>query len=264
MNRAEGKPIKESTRQVDAVTKALGILDCFARAEPELSLKRLSEKTGLYKSRILRLCGTLTAQGYLIRTPTSAYKLGPKLMILGKAYEATNPLSSVARPVLKRLSALTGESTKLFVIEGTNRLCLVREKGTSPLQYAINEGETQPLYAGAGGKLLLAYAPATLLHEVLHHSLEGHTPNTIVDRDKLEEELDTIRRQGYAFSKGELVPEVAGLSAPVYAHDGAVCAALTIAGAEQRFSGQRKEQMLAQLLDAARELSVLLGHQGRS
>jgi len=264
VSRSEGKPIKESTRQVDAVTKALGILDCFAGSESELSLKQLSERTGLYKSRILRLCGTLAAQGYLIRTPASSYKLGPKLMILGKAYEATNPLSSVARPVLKRLSALTGESTKLFVIEGTNRLCLVREKGTSPLQYAINEGETQPLYAGAGGKLLLAYAREGLRNDVLHHSLEGYTPHTIVDRDSLEAELAAIRRQGYAFSKGELVREVAGLSAPVYDHEGVVCAALTIAGAEQRFAGERKEQMLAQLLDAARELSVLLGHLGRS
>jgi len=262
VNRAEGLPIKESTRQVDAVAKALGILECFAGAEPELSLKQLSETTGLYKSRILRLCGTLIAQGYLIRTPASGYKLGPKLMILGKAYEAVNPLSCVARPVLKRLSALTGESTKLFVIEGTNRLCLVREKGTSPLQYAINEGETQPLYAGAGGKVLLAYAPEALRSQVLRDSFREFTPRTIVDRGKLEEELATIRRQGYAFSKGELVPEVAGLSAPVYDHDGLVCGALTIAGAEQRFSGQRKEQMLAQLLDAARELSVLLGYRG--
>ena len=263
MNSVGKKAGKESARQVDAVTKALGILDCFAKAEPELALKQLSERTGLYKSRIIRLCGTLVAHGYLMRTPAASYKLGPKLMILGKAYETTNPLSSAARPVLKRLSALTGESTKLFVIEGSSRLCLVRERGTSPLQYAINEGETQPLYAGAGGKLLLAFAPAALRNQVLRHSLEGYTPHTIIDRESLEAELATIRRQGFAFSKGELAPEVAGLSAPVYDHDEKVCAALTIAGAEQRFSGERKEQMLAQLLDAALELSVLLGSQKR-
>jgi DNA-binding IclR family transcriptional regulator len=156
-------------------------LDCFTVAEPELSLKQLSEKTGLYKSRIIRLCGTLAAHGYLIRTPAATYKLGPKLMILGKVYERTNPLTAVARPIMKELSALTGESTKLFVIEGTKRLCLVREKGPSPLQYAINEGETQAIYAGAGGKLFLAFAPEAFQKEIIRRNREKFTDATITD-----------------------------------------------------------------------------------
>ena len=260
MNSTGRKPVKESDRQVETVAKALCLLDCFTAAEPELSLKQLSEKTGLYKSRIIRLCGTLVAHGFLIRTPAATHKLGPKLMILGKVYERTNPLSSVARPIMKDLSALSGESTKLFVIEGLKRLCLVREKGPSPLQYAINEGETQELYAGAGGKVLLAFAPEALQREIIRHTLKKITATTIIDRNDLRKELENIRRQGYAFSRGELVSEVAGLAAPVFDHDGMVCAALTIAGPEQRFSPESRKLMLAQLLDAARQLSSLLGN----
>lgn len=260
MNRTGRKPVKESDRQIDTVAKALGILDCFTADEPELSLKQLSEKTGLYKSRIIRLCGTLSAYGYLIRTPVAMYKLGPKLMILGKVYERTSPLTVVARPVMKDLSALTGESTKLFVIEGFKRLCLVREKGPSPLQYAISEGETQALYAGAGGKVLLAYASEAFQREIIRRTLKKITATTITDRGDLQKELENIRRQGYAFSRGELVSEVAGLATPVFDHDGVVCAALTIAGPEQRFTAERRKQMLTQLRDAARQLSLLLGN----
>jgi DNA-binding IclR family transcriptional regulator len=181
-------------------------------------------------------------------------------MILGKVYERTNPLSAVARPIMKDLSALTGESTKLFVIEGTKRLCLVREKGPSPLQYAINEGETQAIYAGAGGKLLLAFAPEAFQEEIIRQRREKFTDATITDPDALQKELETIRRQGYAFSKGELVSEVAGLAAPVYDCDGLVCAALNIAGPKQRFAEERRKQMLVQLLEAAHKLSLLLGN----
>jgi DNA-binding IclR family transcriptional regulator len=60
-------PAKGSGRRVDTVARALGILECFSDAEPELTLKQLSDKTGRYKSRILRLCGTLVAKGFLIR-----------------------------------------------------------------------------------------------------------------------------------------------------------------------------------------------------
>lgn len=260
MNSTGRKPVKESDRQIDTVAKALCLLDCFTDAEPELTLKQLSEKTGLYKSRIIRLCGTLAAHSYLIRTPLATYKLGPKLMTLGKVYERTNPLTAVARPVMKALSALTGESTKLFVIEGSKRLCLVREKGPSPLQYAINEGEIQELYAGAGGKLLLAFAPAALQKEIIQRRHKQYTAETITDADELQRELEIIRRQGYATSKGELVSEVAGLAAPVYDYEGLVCAALTIAGPKQRFGTERRKEMLAQLLDAAQQLSLLLGN----
>jgi len=260
VNSTGRKPVRESDRQVDTVAKALCLLDCFTVTEPELSLKRLSEMTGLYKSRIIRLCGTLAAHGYLIRTPVATYKLGPKLMILGKVYERTNPLTAVARPVMKALSALTGESTKLFVIEGTKRLCLVREKGPSPLQYAINEGETQELYAGAGGKLLLAFAPEAFQKEIVQRNRMKFTDETITDAVALQKELEIIRQQGYASSKGELVSEVAGLAAPVYDYEGLVCAALTIAGPKQRFGVESRKQMLVQLLDAAQQLSLLLGN----
>jgi DNA-binding IclR family transcriptional regulator len=181
-------------------------------------------------------------------------------MTLGKVYERTNPLTAIARPVMKELSALTGESTKLFVIEGYQRLCLVRERGPSPLQYAINEGEIQELYAGAGGKLLLAFAPEVFQKEIIQRRLKKFTVETIIDPKALQKELEIIRRQGYASSKGELVSEVAGLAAPVYDYDGVVCAALTIAGPKQRFGAERRKQMLAQLLEAAHKLSQLLGN----
>jgi DNA-binding IclR family transcriptional regulator len=259
VNLSDLKPIKESERQVETVARALEILECFTDAEPELSLKQLSERTGLYKSRILRLCGTLAAHGFLLRLPRASYKLGPKLMSLGKVYERANPLAVISRPVLKQLSKLTGESTKLFVIDGTRRLCLVRETGPSPLHYAINEGQSLELHAGAGGKVLLAYAPQALRQQVLGQSLPRITPLTIVERERLESDFAAIRAQGYAFSSGELVAEVAGLAAPVFDGDNQVCAALTISGPKQHFGAARRQEMITHLLATARQLSFLLG-----
>lgn len=258
MKKSQRKPVRESDRQIDTVAKALQILDCFTAEAPELSLKQLSEKTGLYKSRIIRLCGTLIAHGFLIRTE-ALYKLGPKLLILGKVYERTSPLTALARPVMKRLSALTGETTKIFVIDDHQRLCLVRELGPFPLRYAINEGDKQALYAGAGGKVLLAFAPEAFRGEIINNSLKKITPATIIDPDLLEKDLEGIRQQGYAFTKAELVPEVAGLAAPVYNHENIVCAAFTITGPIQRFTQERVDIMLKQLFEATHELSFLLG-----
>jgi len=257
-------PPKESAKQIESVDKALSILECFSDNAPELSLKQLSEKTGLYKSRILRLCGTLIAHGCLLRMEEgSGYRLGPKLMMLGKIYERSNSLISIARPILRELASITGESAKLFVIQGTKRVCLVREKGTYPLSYHVEEGESFELYAGAGGKALLAYTSREFRDQVLGVKvLQRLTPTTIVERSRLEEEFATIRERGYASSNGEIFPEVAGMAAPVFDNENNVCAALTIAGPTQRFTEDRRQEMLANLLTAARRLSQLLGYVG--
>jgi len=261
MNKKNEKRPRESERHVEAVAKTLSILECFTDSEPELSLKQLTEKTGLNKSRILRLCGTLASQGFLIRMPWSNYQLGPKLMMLGKIYERTNTLVSVARPILRELASLTGESASLFVTEATKRVCLARAEGTSLIRYAIREGDLLELYVGAGGKALLAYASEEFRRQVLNSSvLERFTPSTIVERDRLEEEFEVIRRQGYAVSKGERTSEAAAMAAPVFDDEGKVCAVLTVTGPVQRFSTERCLEMLKSLKASARKLSLLLGN----
>jgi DNA-binding IclR family transcriptional regulator len=182
-------------------------------------------------------------------------------MMLGKVYERSNPLISVARPILRELASITEESAKLFVIQGTKRICLVREKGTYPLSYHVEEGESFELYAGAGGKALLAYASKEFCDQVLGEKvLQRLTPTTIVERSRLEEEFAAIRERGYASSSGEVFTEVAGMAAPVFDHENNVCAALNISGSAQRFTQGRRPELLVNLLTAARKLSQLLGY----
>jgi DNA-binding IclR family transcriptional regulator len=251
---------KESERLVDVVLKATSILDCFLCGQPELSLNEISQKTGMYKSRILRLCGSLVNQGYLITMARSKFKLGPKLMRLGKIYERSSTLVSLARPVLLDLALLTGESVKLFAVEGMGRICLARELGSSRLQYVVGEGELLPLHLGAGGKVLLAYASDDFRQKILDMALERNSPKLIVSRDRLQKELATIRMQGYSITKNELSSAVCGIAAPVFDHTDAVCASLTVAGAIQLFTVKRTRVMLRHTIAAAHKLSRLLGH----
>ncbi len=100
---------KETKRYVEAVLKALDILECFQK-QPQLSLKKVSEFTGLHKSRIMRLCGTLISRGYLLYdAETGQYKLGPKIISLSRSYEQSNDLISLARSEMKRLAQETGD-----------------------------------------------------------------------------------------------------------------------------------------------------------
>ena len=260
-NYPDGNP-RPSVPIVDTVAKALGILECFTTSEPEQTLRQLCEKTGLYKSRVHRLCRTLLDCGYLVRSSYSSYRLGPKLLVLGKVYERTNTLVSISRPIMHELAAAAGESTALFALEGESSICLAREYGPSRLFFAINEGDLMELHATAIGRVLLAHATEEFRQKILSRDLAAITPATIVDRNRLKEECRTILKRGYTVSREEREPGVAAIAAPIFDFDNKVPAALSLVGPVQRFSEENLAGLVENLLSATPRISKLLGETG--
>lgn len=251
---------KTSVPIVDSLATALRILDYFTIREPELSLRELSDKSGLYKSRIHRLCGTLVALGFLIRMPSSSYRLGPKLMTLGKIYENTNTLVTLSRSIMKELAGNTGESVALFQLDGESSFCLAREFGSSRLVFAIQEGDHMDLHASAAGRVLLTYGPQELTDRILSNpKLERFTTETKTDPKKIAEELSRIRQYGFAINRGERELEVAAIAAPIFDHEEKVTSSLAVVGPSQRFSEEHEDELVKKLLQATRKISMLLG-----
>ena len=251
---------KESGRYVTAVSKALDILICF-QTDPNLSLKELVKLTKMTRSRVMRLAGTLESKGFLAYNPDQKkYGLGSRLLTLGKVFEANNDLISQSRPLLRKLVKLTDESASLYAIDGLDRVTLVCEKSTQGIQYFVTEGERKELYAGAAGKVLLAFAPADVQSAIFKmKTFRQFTPHSIVDPKKLLNELNTIHRQGYAFSEGERIVDVFSIAVPVFDHEHKCCAALGIAGPINRFPPDMRNRNLKIAQEFARTLSEGLG-----
>jgi DNA-binding IclR family transcriptional regulator len=251
---------KESGRHVGAVLKALDLLDSF-QTQPTLSLKELIDLSGLNRSRVMRLAGTLEARGYLSLEPvTGHYRLGSRLLTLGKLFELNNTFISLARPALKRLVQKTGESATLYAIDGYERVALAREHGTHEVRFSVTEGGRSELYAGAAGKVLLAHAPPEVAAGVLKAGVMRRlTPGTVVDPTRLTAQLKTIHRQGWAFSKGDRVTDAWGVAAPVFGHDGRARAAIGVAGPINRLTQQMRTQTVEAVTEVAQDLSRDLG-----
>lgn len=245
---------------VDAVVKALGILDCFSKHEPELSLNQFCEKTGLYKSRIHRLCGTLIAIGYLVKTSRSNYRLGPKLLVLGKVYENTNSLRSIAEPFMQGLSAKTGQSTALFVLDGMQCICMAREVGSARLVYSITEGDNMILTPTASGRVLLAFGEEKFTEKVLQEAKHDEgLGGPAFDLEETRSALIEVREKGYAINKTGLEEGSAALAAPIFDFEHNIAAALAIVGPAHRFSDDRCGEMVQSLLTVTTEISRLMG-----
>ena len=145
------------SNRVEAVDRALSILDAFASGRAVLSLKDVAEATGLYKSTILRLCGSLEAFGYIRRGQDGLFRLGPKLWQLGNQYQHGFNLEVYVRPVLRQIVDDTNETASFFIRDKSDRVCLFRENSRQPIRHAVEEGLRLPLDRGAAGRILRAF-----------------------------------------------------------------------------------------------------------
>ena len=139
--------------RVAAVDRALSLLGCFDAEHDRLTLKQLAERTGLYKSTILRLAGSLEASGYLNRLDDGSFSLGPTLWRLGSIYRKRFNFAETIRPVLRKLAETTHESASFYIREQGAAGHLIRaytdgsgEQAADIMKtgYAISLGERDP------------------------------------------------------------------------------------------------------------------------
>ena len=145
---------------------------------------------------------------------------------------------------------------------GIHRIGLVWQDGTHAVRFSANtEGELMPLWAGAAGKLLLAYADSKAFESVVN-SAEFRSPltdSTLNDPKLLSMDLERIRKQGHAISLGERISESAALAVPIYDYTGGVITAMALISTIHRFSDDRYLKYLPALEEKSKTLSLLLG-----
>lgn len=115
-------------------------------------------------------------------------------------------------------------------------------------------------YVGTSmGKVLIAFAPRQTRQDLLTAlPLVSTGPNTITDREKFVEEIETVRRQGYALADQEHEAGIRAVGVPVMGPDGTALAAISIASPSFRMSLEDCIDVVPQLAEAARNLALLL------
>jgi DNA-binding IclR family transcriptional regulator len=167
----------------------------------------------------------------------------------------------LARPILLRLVEATGETAVIGTLAPDSDLAIYLDKveSSNPIRYAVTVGERRDLYCTAMGKALLAYfEPARLNKYLKFNHRKQFTATTITGRADLLAELSRIRREGIARTNGERVRGASGLAVPVFGGNGAVVAALLIAGPSERMRANAKNNERL-LKHAAAECSRLAG-----
>ncbi len=239
------------------VDKCLNLLQHLAQSDQPCGVVELARDLGQPKANVFRWLNTLVDHGYVKQREDARYAPTLKLWELGSMIVARTSLSQSAYPQLEHLAAVSGESSHLAVLEGTESIYVDKRNGPHPITGFTRIGTRAPAHCCATGKIELALRTARPLDE-FPEELPVFTAATLRTREALAEELRAIRAAGVAVNRGEWVEDVWGVAAAIRDHMGTVCASIGIWGPRQRISN-RLDVLLHEVRSAADRVSRSLG-----
>ena len=257
----EDQPDRRGRYRIQAIERAVSILNAFSVEQPEYGVTELANELGLHKSTIHRFLVNLEHAGLVERNPrTGRYRLGLHILELSGVVTQQLSLWEEALPFLEGLVRDTGETGHLAVLDNGEAVYVERVETHRALRIPSAVGRGYPAHATSLGKVLLAHLDFDEVNAIIsEHELEAHTPRTIVDAAELHDELALIRERGYAVDNEEYDEGLRCIGAPIQDHTGAIVAALGVGGPVTRVTPERVPELAELVSHAATGLSRRLG-----
>lgn len=225
----KNKPSSDYT--VQALARGLAVLDAFASADPKLGISEVARISGLPVPTVFRLLATLEAAGYVERLPDGQFRPSYRVLRLGEAALRGSDLVELSSGMLRHLAESTGLSVNLGVLSGAHVLYLVRQRGTALVSANLQAGSILPAVYSSLGKAMLAQLDVVDLEARLEGWDFSQRPssNSVRSIEALKEQLERVRRDGFAVQDEEVARGLRAIAVPVKSANGSVVAAVNIA-----------------------------------
>jgi len=248
------------TPTIQVLERSFSLLDMLAAQPEPVSLKEISERTGLHPSTAHRILNDLAIGRYVDRPAAGTYRLGMRLLELGNLVKARLDVREAALAPMRELHKVTHQPVNLSMRQGDEIVYIERTYSErSGMQVVRAVGGRAPLHLTSVGKLFLAHDdPARVRAYATRTGLTGHTRNSITDLTRLERELASVRASGVARDDEELELGVRCMAAGVYDDQGKLLAGLSVSAPADRL----EESWLERVKGTAAQISGALGYRG--
>ena len=224
----------KSNGGIRVISRAADILEVLKSQENGLSLGEIARETDLPRATVQRIIGAMESERLVISGPgPGTIRLGPAF--LGVTATALLDIQSIVRPYLSDLSAQLSETVDLSVLVGTTIVFIDQVAARQQRLHAISSvGAEFPAHACAPGKVLLASRPDEDIYALYADGMDMMTAHTVENLMELSEEIDLVRKAGYAADKEEHSRGICAVSALIRI-DERRAAAVSIPVPAQRF-----------------------------
>ncbi|ESR26201.1 IclR family transcriptional regulator [Lutibaculum baratangense] len=237
-----------------SVIKAFAILDLFTDARSEVTAGIVARELGINAITAHRFLKTLEHVGALVAVSKGVFRLGFTLVDLGDRVSEGGSLARTLQPILDSVTRAIGEASMATVFSADMVVCIAHAHSGRSLSVDVRVGTRLDAYCTAHGKLWLSQLREAELQRYLETvPLDRQSPHTIVDRAALLEELEHVRRQGFAANDGEREEGIRAIAVPILTRAGRMVSSISVFGPSFRLTDEVMERSLARLRAAALE-----------
>ncbi len=227
-------------KKIQSADTVFDILECIQRLDGA-GVSEIAQHLDYSKSTIHYYLTTLE-QRQALRKDGNCYRLGFQLVTLGAHARQQHELFGVVEHKTKDLANEMGSVAHTVVEDGGQAIFLSRAVGDRDVDTYI--GMQTDLHCTAYGKAILAHLPSESVDRILGEGdLPRRTAHTVTDREKLAEQLETVRDIRLAYADEECAEGMSSIAAPiVYGDTGEVYGAIGISDAPDRIPDPRKHR----------------------
>lgn len=235
-----------SVKKSQSGSRMLSVFEAVAAGQP-IGASALARELGEDKSAVQRSLVTLAEAGWIAPTGDKPlrWEVTARMFTLAHLPSSSEELRARARPALDELRDASGETAFLVVPDASRFIVVEVAESRRVLRMAPRIGEVVTPDRTATGRAIMAHLDAAARAALL-----GREPSP-----QEEAEFAATARDGYAVSRGEVVPGATNLAAPLFDARGAPIAAIAIAGPTDRLDEQRIREVGAMLAQAVARLS---------
>ncbi len=252
---------EKSKNPIQVAERIFQTVEELSLCEPA-GLVELSNRLELHKSTVHRILSSLQMMGYVRQEEdTGKYRLSLKWMEISNRITEKMDIVSIARPYLRKLSEISGETVHLVEVEGNEAIYIDKvESGSNSIRMVSRVGSRIPLYCSGVGKAMLAERSDEEIEEIWNSSdIRAMTPKTILSLDEFLETIREIRKFGYALDNEENEMGVRCIAASILDHEGKARNAFSISAPVGRMTDEKLKMLAEYVLESKRNISGEFG-----
>ncbi|KSZ58842.1 IclR family transcriptional regulator [Rhodococcus sp. C26F] len=260
--------IRKPTYMLESVDNALRLLQLL-RDAGAIRLKDAAAELGTAPSTAHRLLAMLVYRGFAVQDEKRMYHPGPALGVGPASQGWTRDFTDLCRPHMEALATLADETVNLVIRVGSQARFLWTAEAASILRVGDRRGQVLPAELTAGGRILLAELPRSVLEQLYlrpadePHISQGPSPAYETDRrmaigefEEFAHELEAARKLGFAVNVEQTEEGVAALGVAIRNGRGIAIGALTVAVPVTRYRQHLRGRLVAQMQAAVRGIEV--------
>ena len=256
-------PADKNRRGIQSIEIGSSLLLALSRHVRPMALKDLAKSAGMTAGKAHPYMVSFLKVGFVSQTEGGRYELGPLSLQLGLAsLQRMDPVKEASK-LIEDLAAETGQSAAIAVWGNLGPTIVRLEEPTEPLHVNLRTGTVMSLVNTATGRLFVAYLPAKTVEHLLDDELSrfggGKDNDAPVSREALDSFLAETRKHGLSRTRGQPIPGIDALCAPVFDADGHIVLGILAMGPTATFDSNWDGKVAKALKRCSSEVSRRIG-----